>query len=393
MRETKFQSGKVTIISFAHLLHDVYSSFLAPILPLIIEKLSISYSLAGLLTVIQRLPFLLNPFFGLLADRMHMRYLIIFTPLVTAVCASLMGLAPNYTLLAILLFVMGVSAALFHVPSPVMIRKVSGNYIGRGMSFYMFGGEVARSIGPLFILSAVSLWGLERTYLLIPIAVVFTVFLYFKLKDISISEDFKTSPKEKKIKATIRQYTPFFLTLSGFLLFRTIMKSAITAFLPTFLTEQGETVWFGGIALAVIELAGAAGTLFAGTISDKIGRKTTLIVATVVSPVLFWLFIHSESTLQLIYLIFLGLFLFASGPVLLAMVQDLKSDRPAFLNGVYMTVNFFLSAVAVLLVGAFSDIRGMFFTFEASAILALFSVPFAFLIFKKGKSPGGIPGK
>jgi len=42
MRETrKFQLGDVITISCAHLLHDIYSSFLAPILPLLIEKLSI----------------------------------------------------------------------------------------------------------------------------------------------------------------------------------------------------------------------------------------------------------------------------------------------------------------------------------------------------------------
>ncbi|HHE37964.1 MAG TPA: MFS transporter, partial [Candidatus Cloacimonetes bacterium] len=42
MKKKKFQSGNVLIISFSHLLHDVYTSFLAPILPLLITKLNIS---------------------------------------------------------------------------------------------------------------------------------------------------------------------------------------------------------------------------------------------------------------------------------------------------------------------------------------------------------------
>ena len=385
MLKGKFESGKVTLISVAHLLHDVYSSFLAPLLPLLIDKLGISYFLAGLLTVIQRLPSLLNPFIGILADRVQLRYLIIFTPLITAISASLMGIAPNYILLAILVFVMGISAALFHVPAPVMIKKISGRFTGRGMSFYMFGGEIARTLGPIIILGAVSFWGLEKTYNLIPFAALFTIFLYFKLRKISISDEFRDKTKELKINTTLKIHKSFLLMLSGFLFFRTIMKSAITAFLPTFLTDQGETVWFGGIALAVLQLAGAAGTLFAGTISDRIGRKTTLVIASILSPVVFWFFIHAEGEMRFVLLILLGFVLFASGPVLLASVQDLKSERPAFLNGIYMTISFFFGAIAVMFVGFLGDLKGLLFTFEITAGIAVLSIPFAFLLFRKTK--------
>jgi FSR family fosmidomycin resistance protein-like MFS transporter len=385
MPKGKFQSSNVILISFAHLLHDVYSSFLAPLLPLLIEKLGLSYSMAGLLNVIQRLPFLLNPFLGLLADKMHMRYLVIFAPLITAIAASLMGAAPNFTLLAILVFVMGISAALFHVPSPVMIKKISGKYTGRGMSFYMFGGEIARTIGPIIILAAVSFWGLERTYNLIPFAALFTIFLFFKLRNIKISDEMKVEAQKMNVWASLRKYRSFLLMLSGLLMFQAIMKSAITAFLPTFLTNQGETVWFGGIALAVLELAGAAGTLFAGTISDRIGRKTTLVTASILSPIAFWFFIHAEGNWRFVLLILLGFVLFASGPVLLASVQDLKSGRPAFFNGIYMTISFFFGAIAVMFVGFLGDLEGLLFTYEITAGLALLSVPFAFLLFRNNK--------
>jgi FSR family fosmidomycin resistance protein-like MFS transporter len=385
MPKGKFQSSNVILISFAHLLHDVYSSFLAPLLPLLIEKLGLSYSMAGLLNVIQRLPFLLNPFLGLLADKMHMRYLVIFAPLITAIAASLMGAAPNFTLLAILVFVMGISAALFHVPSPVMIKKISGKYTGRGMSFYMFGGEIARTIGPIIILAAVSFWGLERTYNLIPFAALFTIFLFFKLRNIKISDEMKVEAQKMNVWASLRKYRSFLLMLSGLLMFQAIMKSAITAFLPTFLTNQGETDWFGGIALAVLELAGAAGTLFAGTISDRIGRKTTLVTASILSPIAFWFFIHAEGNWRFVLLILLGFVLFASGPVLLASVQDLKSGRPAFFNGIYMTISFFFGAIAVMFVGFLGDLEGLLFTYEITAGLALLSVPFAFLLFRNNK--------
>lgn len=387
MTREKFQSRNVITISVAHLLHDTFSAFLAPLLPLLIEKLGISYTLAGALNVINRVPMLLNPFFGLLADKIHMRFLVIFTPLLTAITASLLGAAPNYVFLSILVFVMGLSAALFHVPSPVMIRKVSGKYIGRGMSFYMFGGEVARTLGPLVILGAVSAWGLENTWYLIPVSAAFTVYLYYALKDIHLSEDFTRKQEETHYTDTLKKYTGFLLMLSGLLAFRSLLKSAVTAFLPTYLTDQGQSVWFGGIALVVLEAAGAAGTLLAGTLSDKIGRKSTLVVASLLSPVVFWFFVHAGPAMQFPMLIILGFFLFASGPVLLAMVQDLGSERPAFINGIYMTINFFFGSLTVMLVGFLGDRIGLYLTYEIIAFASILTVPFALLIFRHtGKS-------
>jgi FSR family fosmidomycin resistance protein-like MFS transporter len=84
-----------------------------------------------------------------------------------------------------------------------------------------------------------------------------------------------------------------------------------------------------------------------------------------------------------VLLILLGFVLFASGPVLLASVQDLKSGRPAFFNGIYMTISFFFGAIAVMFVGFLGDLEGLLFTYEITAGLALLSVPFAFLLFRK----------
>ncbi len=175
------------------------------------------------------------------------------------------------------------------------------------------------------------------------------------------------------------------MMLSGLLFFRAIMKSAITAFLQTFLTDQGESIWHAGIGLAVLEFAGAADTLVAGTISDKIGRETTLIVVSVLSPIAFWFFIHSEGHWSFVLLILLGFVLFASGPVLLASVQELKSGRPAFLNGIYVTISLFFGALTVMFVGFLGDLKGLLFAFEVSVWLSLLSVPFAFLLFRKTK--------
>jgi len=68
-----FETDQVITITGGHFIHDVYTAFVAPLLPLIMEKLSLSLTLAGSLTAIMELPGLLNPFIGYLADKVSLR--------------------------------------------------------------------------------------------------------------------------------------------------------------------------------------------------------------------------------------------------------------------------------------------------------------------------------
>lgn len=382
MEKRRFQTGNVILISVAHMLHDIYSSFLAPILPLLIEKFALTYAMAGLLSLLQRLPALLNPFVGIIADRIAMRYLVIVSPAVTAIAMSLLGLAPSLTVLAILLMVMGVSSALFHVPTPVMIRKVSGDKVGKGMSFYMFGGEIARTIGPLIILAAVSLWGLEGTYKLIPFGLAASLVLFFKLRNIKISQDFHEREEQKGILKVLVKYLPLFIILIGITFFRAVMRAALTTFLPTYITEMGQSWIVGGYYLSILELAGAIGTLFWGSYSDKIGRKSALLIIAIVSPVLMYLFVEVKGIFNIPLLILLGFFLLGTTPILLALVQDRAKERPAFMNGIFMSISFGTSALAVVLFGLIADRTGLEEAFKITAYIALGAIPFILFIKK-----------
>ncbi len=377
----KFQTSNVTLLSLIHLLHDVYSSFLAPLRPLLLERFGITLAAASVWDLMQRIPWLLNPFIGMIAERTAARYFVIFTPAITAITMSLLGLAPTFTVVSVLLFVMGVSSAVFHVPSPVMVKKLSGDYTGRGMSFYMFGGEIARTLGPLVITGAVSLWGLEGTWKLIPFGLLASFILYLRLRNIKISDDFHKKKKQTGFGATFKKLLPFFMVMIGITFFRAVMKSSLTAFLPTYYyNEQGETLWFANSALAVFQLAGAIGTILSGTISDKIGRKTSLIIISILSPVFMFLFTSSDGYLSFVFLVLLGLFVFAPGPVLLALVQDREKDKPMFANSIYMTISFVTASIAVVCAGFIGDWVGLEQTYRISAFLAVGAIPFVLML-------------
>ncbi len=366
-----FQTGNVIFVSTAHLLHDIYSSFFAPLLPVLIEKLGMSYFMVGTLSVVQRLPSLLNPIIGLIADRISVRYFLIIAPALTTIAMSLLGVASSVIVLGVLLFMMGVGSTLFHVPAPVFVRYLSGPHVGRGMSFYMLGGELARTLGPLVILGAVSLWGLEGTYKLIPFGLLASFLLFLRFRRVQVPK-----PDYQKTKFKIpKELLHFFLIIFAFTFFRSIMKSAFTTFLPTFMKAHGASLWMSGVSLSILQFAGAAGTFVAGPLSDKIGRRQTLLIISIASPLLMWLFVMSSGWLKLVVLVILGFFMFGNTPVILALVQEMSRDRPAFSNGVYMTINFLVSSLAALVIGFFSDIIGLRTSFQIAAVLALGGIP------------------
>lgn len=381
MAKRRFKTGSVISISLAHLLHDTFGAFLAPLRPLLIEKHGLSFSLAAALDLFQRLPSLLSPFIGLLADKIHLRWFIILTPAITTIAMSLLGMAPGYIILAILLLVAGLSSAAFHVPSPVMVRQLSGATTGKGMSFYMLGGELARTLGPLVVTAGLSLWGLEGTWKLIPFGLAASVILYFKLHNIRVSEalveERKKKGQERKAGGELKKYATFFILLTGYLFFRAILKSGLTAFLPTYyFNVKGETLWYANAALAILQLAGAAGSMVSGTVSDLLGRKTTLLVVAVITPILMILFMQTSGVMSIILLVILGVFVMAPTPVLLALIQDLPSGRPAFMNGIFMTISFSIGSVAVLLNGVLGDLVGLEMMYKISAVIAFGALPF-----------------
>ncbi|MDZ7723028.1 MAG: MFS transporter [candidate division KSB1 bacterium] len=380
-KTSDFQYTNVITVSAAHMIHDIYSSFLAPLLPFLIEKLGISYSLAGLLSVFQRLPSLLNPLVGILADRLSMKTFLIVSPALTTVVMSLLGLAPSYTAAVILLIVMGISSTMFHVPAPVIIRNLSGNRIGKGMSFYMLGGELARTLGPLTILGAVSLWGLEGSWKLTPFGLLASGVLHWRLHTVKVQNH--SESRRPHLFRTLRGLAPFFLTLSAVVFFRALTKNAFTTFLPTFMTAKGASAWTGGGLLSILQLSGAAGTFLSGSISDKIGRKPTLIIISIAAPVLMWIFIISGTLIRIPVLILLGFFIFASGPVLLALVQDNGSGRPALINGIYMTINFTAGSLVSVLIGGMGDLWTLETSFKIAALVSLLGIPAVWLL------PGG----
>ena len=151
-------------LTLVHFTGDFYHSFIGPLLPVLIQKYSLTLTQAGFIAGISRfLAFVVQPPIGYLADRYKTRAFVLGGPLIVVISTSLVGIAPSYALLLLLVSASSIGSSIFHPTTAGMISSYSGRNFAFSMSVFNMGGTLAFGVGPLFITWLVAGYGLEAT--------------------------------------------------------------------------------------------------------------------------------------------------------------------------------------------------------------------------------------
>ncbi|MGD8814235.1 MAG: MFS transporter [Anaerolineales bacterium] len=381
--EERLETDREVTLAVGHAVHDTYTGFLPPLLPVLISKLAISKTEAGLLSVFLQSPSILQPFIGHLADRLSLRYLVFLGPAITGTMMSLLGIAPSYLSLALVILVAGLSSAGYHAVGPVMVGRLSKRKLGRGMSFWMAGGELGRTLGPIIVVTAIGFLSFKGTPWLMIGGWLASGVLILRLRDIS------GRPPDAELRLpwrkALNQMRPLMVPLAGILTIRAFMSAAITIYLPTFLTEEGADLWVAGASLSILEAAGVFGALIGGSVSDRLGRRKVLFLSMSASPLLLFIFMSLKGWAQISVLPMLGFASISMTPVIMALVQESYPENRALANGIYMAMSFLIRAVVVILLGAIGDLFGLRPGFVFSGALMLVGTPLILLLPKPNR--------
>ena len=376
----RFQTGRVASIAGGHAVHDTFTAFLAPLLPSFVEKFALTNAAAGLLAAFLQLPSLLQPVIGHLADRTTIRWIVVLGPGVTATAMSFLGWAPTYAVLALILLVAGLSVAAFHATAPVAVGYLSGNRLGRGMGFWMVGGEIGRTLGPLIIVSALAVMSLQQIAFLSIAGIATSILLYVRLRDVPLQT--RDHGEQVPWRTALRGMRNFMLVLGGLTVMRSMMMLATTVFLPLYLTESGSSIWLAGAALSIVEAAGVAGAFAGGWISDHVGRRAVLIFGQVTAPIALLLFLVADGWVRVAALPLIGFSLLAVPPVFMALAQEQAPRSRALANGFYLSTTMVIRSVAAVAYGAFADRFGLDTAMFVGAIAMFGGLPLAWLLFR-----------
>ena len=102
------QKSRIVALSMGHFINDMYVGFLAPLLPLLIDKIGLTLTMAaGLASLLSIFTSMAQPVFGHIADKIKHPYLAVFGPLLTATFLSSIGRAHSYLMLVVIIVFAG----------------------------------------------------------------------------------------------------------------------------------------------------------------------------------------------------------------------------------------------------------------------------------------------
>lgn len=373
-----FQAGGVATIAGGHAVHDSFTAFLPRLLPRFMENLSLSNTAAGALSTFLGLPGLLQWAIGHLADRTTLRWVVVMAPAVTSILMASLGWAPTYAVLAVMLFFAGISVAAFHATAPVAAGRMSGNQLGKGMGFWMVGGELGRTVGPLVATAGLTYLSLKQMAFLSVAGVATSVILHFRLRGVSL----QTHRDGDRIpwRLAVGSMRHLMTILAGMMILRSLMMTATSLFLVVYLINEGSSEWVAGAALSIFEGAGVAGALGGGWVSDHIGRRAVVYASHIASPLALFLFLATDGWVRIAVLPLIGVTLLSVTPVFMAMVQEEFPESRALANGMYLSVHYAIRTVATIGFGALGDAFGLTTAMVIAGLAMLGAIPLIWLL-------------
>lgn len=366
--------SRVALAAFGHFTNDLYAAFLSPLLPLVVTKFNLSLTLAGFLgTVFNASGAFSQPFFGVAADRITRPVFTILGPLLTVIGMGLLGLAPSYRAMLLLLFITGVGTASFHPQSFALAGSASGDRRGTGLSIFVAGGELGYSLGPLYVAAIVGAMGLTGTVAAAAPGLVFCVVIWWLARSWRVVRP--EPPGE--LRSDFREHGRSFTLIWLIGVIRSVITLAHILFIPLLLRERGQSLIVGGAAVFLFGGIGTLGGLTGGMLADRIGRREVLGLSFILGTPLLLAFDLTRSSWGLVPLALGGAGLYLSAPVSIVMAQEMLPHRASLASSLVTGMAWGTAGMSLTLVGAIADRIGLSATLMATlglSLLALLSI-------------------
>jgi FSR family fosmidomycin resistance protein-like MFS transporter len=359
MPPVRSATGIALAIAIAHGTNDAYSAFLHPLLPRIMEKLGLSIALAAALAMTLSLAAsLLQPVLGWIADRYGRRLFVVLGPLASGIFMSMIGLAPTFAILVVLLALGGLGSAAFHPPGASMAARVSeGRGSGMRLSYFSFGGSAGYALGPLIAVGLAGALGLGGMWVAMLPVLVLAPLLYLYLPPGRPPAHAEPPPSARGLLKLLRGPLGIIFGISAVGAF---VQRVFLTMEPIANASAGGSEALGAVTLSVYLAGQAGGSLLGGFLTDRMERHKLLIVITALSfpahVLALWLPIGTPGAL--FFAAVAGLLNMAVLPPVVVMAQELVPAGAAVSSGIVMGAAWAVGSIGVLGTGLIGDAVG-----------------------------------
>jgi MFS transporter, FSR family, fosmidomycin resistance protein len=341
-------------LSSGHLATDLAQGSLPALLPYLVDKFELSYTMAAALVLAATISSsLIQPAFGVWSDARGALWLLPAGVALAGVGMAATSVAPAYWVALACVLLAGVGVAAYHPEGSKFASYVSGSQRASGMSFFSVGGNVGFALGPILAAAFISALGLRGGVLLaVPGLVVGAALLFVR----PYLAEFAPSGEERAAVASReeaeRRGLALLLVVVGL---RSVAHMGLFTFIPLWEKSEGHSANYGTFVLGGFLIAGAAGTLCGGPLADRFGRRPVLRWSFVVATPLILVYVLVGGAVGITAVVVAGAAVIGTFGVSLVMSQEYLPARVGMASGLSIGLAIGLGGVAALTLGAVAD--------------------------------------
>ena len=365
----------VGILSAGHIATDINQGALPAMLPFFIAAYDLSYTAAAVIVfVVNMSSCVVQPLFGLAADRFSKPWLLPGGLMLAGLGLALTGLFQDYQSILILGIVSGIGIAAYHPEAARLVNFAAGDHKSTAMSLFGVGGTIGFTVGPLIITTALLKWGLEGTLvLLIPVTIMSLVIIfYFPILGSleAIGNQKKNIAKGNIVKENWSAFARIAIIVSG----RSIIFFGLNIFIPIYwVNELNQSKVAGALALTIFAGSGIFGNLIGGNVADRIGQKKVIICGLLSLAILLPVLIMVENVqIATFLLVPIGFTLFATYSPTIVLGQRYLPNRIGLSSGVTLGLAVAIGGGAAPFIGKLADFYGVWVALLSVACLPIF---------------------
>ena len=342
----------MTALSVGHLATDFANGALPALVPFLVAEFDLSYTLAGLVMLTWAVSSsVVQPLFGLWSDRRGAIWLLPAGLAAGGIGIGLAAAAPSYWLVLVLVVVSGLGTAAYHPEGSKFAAYVSGERRASGMSLFSIGGNVGYALGPIVATALVLHYGLDGGVLLMLPPLVVAAAL---LAATPYLRRFVPDRDEHRRAAGVDDPRAMLLLLAV-IAFRNVAWFGLITFVPLYEVTRGSTEAYGNRLLAAMLLAGGIGTLAAGPIADRVGRRPVVIASVAATGPLVLVYLTVGGLAGALALALVGVCVIGTFGVTMVMGQEYLPRHIGVASGLTIGLSIGLGGIAALGVGALAD--------------------------------------
>ncbi|MGH3084751.1 MAG: MFS transporter [Gaiellaceae bacterium] len=367
----------IAALSAGHFATDFSNGALPALLPFFVQRFDLSYTQVGALMLVSALASsIIQPLFGLWSDRRGAVWLLPAGVALAGIGMALAAASSSYGACLAFVTVSGLGTAAYHPEGSKFAAYVSGNRRASGMSLFSIGGNLGVALGALSTAPLLLVFGRAGGLLLAVPALVVAVML---LASMAYLRGF--APERTSTRAAAGEDRPGALALLlGVIALRSAGWFGLLTFVPLWAVSLGHSKAYGNNLLALMLFAGGIGTLAAGPLADRIGRRPVLLATLIATPPLVIIFVAVGGWIGAAALALVGVCVVSTFGVTGVMSQEYLPSRIGLASGISIGFSIGLGGIAALALGAIADSIDLRTAMYACAVVPALAIVLGFML-------------